>query len=67
MLSGIQAMALGLMMIGTNLEAEGNDRNKGTGAKRELNCTILNVLCKVCISILLIITNYKVYIFHLKI
>lgn len=33
-------MALGLTMIGTYLEAEGNDGNKGTGAARELNCTI---------------------------
>lgn len=59
-------MALGLTMIGTYLEAEGNDGNKGTGAARELNCTILNVLCKMCISILPIITNNEVYIFHLK-
>lgn len=60
-------MALGLTMIGTYLEAEGNDRNKGIGAAKELNCTILNVLCKICISILPIITNYEVYIFHVKI
>lgn len=60
-------MALGLIMRGTNLEAEGNDRNKGTGATREQNCTILNVLCEICISILPIITNYKVYIFHVNI
>lgn len=58
-------MALGLTMKGTNLEAEGNDRNKGTGAARELNCIILNVLCKICISILPIITNYEVYIFFM--
>lgn len=46
MLLGIQAMALGLMMIGIKKGAEGNDRNIGTVAKGELNCTILNVLCK---------------------
>lgn len=53
-------MALGLTMIGPYLEDEGNDKSKRAGAARELNCQI-------CISILPIITNHEVYIFHLKI